>query len=87
MQDTSLLYKFLGIARWKGLFSAFDRYTTSVGDGSIGTGAMLLSIACALTPLFITSFEQSLPISVRQDSPVDVPTLSFGVCAILAILM
>lgn len=81
-RHSSLMHRFLGSARWERLFTTLKIETTTLCEPAISTPALVASLIIAITPVALTLLQHLSP-----STSVDLPTLSFAVCTILAILM
>lgn len=75
----SLLGKFLGVSRWKLLFYAIRDECSELKSPNLNHGILLLASVLACTPIIFTF--------IYTDNPSFIPTVAFGVCAILAIIV
>ncbi|MCB0344647.1 MAG: CPBP family intramembrane metalloprotease [Bdellovibrionales bacterium] len=81
-RHSSLMHKFLGSARWEKLFSALRTESETTCEPPVGTLALVAALAIAVTPVVLTLLQH-----VSPSTSVDLPTLSFAVCTVMAILM
>lgn len=78
----SLMHSFLGSARWKSLFAALARESRSDQAPALGNIAVAAAVAISITPVALTVLQHASP-----STAIDLPTIGFAVCTILAILM
>lgn len=75
----SLLGKFIGISRWKLLFEALKKESESLKKPEMTLLVFVLAFVLSCAPIFFTV--------LYSHNPSFIPTVAFGVCAVLAIIV
>lgn len=77
-----LLNKFLGVARWQALWLALKRSSDSLREPQLKTEAVLAALIIGSTPVLFTYLDSLNPLV-----STNIPTIAFGICTVLAILV
>ncbi len=78
------LRKFIGVKRWGNLFQALRDETAVPKKPPVETMTVIAAVALALTPIGITLVDD---LRAPDAAPSILPTVAFGVCALLAFLL
>lgn len=77
MRET-IVGKFIGFKRWEELFDALNFECKLIKSPKLSVWALILALALSCIPIFLTF--------ISQDQNTFVPTIAFGVCALLALI-
>jgi len=81
---SQLLHKFLGSERWRALLNALKIRTASEATPELGISAAAAAILVASAPVLVTFLDTLRP---KDVPPSTLPTVAFGICALLALLL
>lgn len=84
---TPALKTFLGIERWKALGEAWRRASNERISQRLSLASILLVAALALTPIVSTLYTDGAVLADVISLPVYMPTILFGICTIIALLL
>ena len=76
--------KFLGTERWRALIAAYKSETQKIASPGLKLDSLIVALLISFTPVLLTFWEELRP---EGAPPSPLPTLGFGVCTLLALVV